>query len=570
MALHTSIDPPVSKHPRHKRPPVNRVQSLRDQVFKQSELKPEYQFDLLTMFVNNELNTMIALPLFAMAIALAASFWSPAEPLIVWLLCNIAAKTVLLITCSRFPKEMNQDICLKTWRNKLVFAEFLYGSAWVGIIFVSISTNDFAAHMFLFAVIIVVLCMRMMFAASVPLIIIAGTLPMTIGLCVRFAWVNEPFYWSLAAVGLGIYCYFFFLVRGLHMNVVSMLSYKAIKDSLIAEIEEAKALSDEGRRQAEAANLAKSRFLATMSHELRTPLNAILGFSEIMNSELFGPHSNPNYKVYSQDINKSGKHLLNLINEILDLSRIEAGRYELHEEAIQLVNVADECSRLLRIRAENKGITIIEDFDPTMPKLWADERAVRQMCLNLMGNAIKFTPAKGKVKITASLLDSGTQIFSVKDNGPGIPEEEISTVLQSFGQGSLAHETAEGGTGLGLPIVRGLIHMHGGKLELKSTLRKGTEVTLVFPKNRSMLSMPALPLEAAENTHLSQVSDTGKGSDFPISSSNSNTEEDICSQHSTLELRTFIDQRINASKHPNRKKKSSEEDKSLSPSEIQA
>src|SRR6202007_2196350 len=137
------------------------------------------------------------------------------------------------------------------------------------------------------------------------------------------------------------------------------------------ELEQAKAISDEARRRAEGANISKSRFLAQMSHELRTPLNAILGFSEVMKSEVFGPHAVPAYKEYAGDIHNSGVHLLNLINEILDLSRIEAGRYELNAEPLALANIVDDCHHLLKLRAENRGITIHETFEPDLPRLWA-------------------------------------------------------------------------------------------------------------------------------------------------------------------------------------------------------
>src|SRR5262249_25739449 len=154
------------------------------------------------------------------------------------------------------------------------------------------------------------------------------------------------------------------------------------KDALFGELETAKAISDEARRRAEAANVAKSRFLAQMSHELRTPLNAILGFSEVMKGEIFGPHQVPAYRDYAADIHGSGVHLLGLINEILDLSRIEAGRYELNEEAVSLANIAGECAHLLQMRAKSRGLVVHELYERDMPRLWADQRAVRQICLN--------------------------------------------------------------------------------------------------------------------------------------------------------------------------------------------
>ncbi|RVD33222.1 sensor histidine kinase, partial [Mesorhizobium sp. M8A.F.Ca.ET.023.02.2.1] len=171
-----------------------------------------------------------------------------------------------------------------------------------------------------------------------------------------------------------------------HLNRFSLLllSFRSEKDALIAEVETAKSMSDEARRRAEDANLAKSRFLASMSHELRTPLNAILGFSEVMANEVLGPMSNPTYRDYAHDVHDSGQHLLDLINEILDLSRIEAGRYQLNEEPVMLLNIVEDCCHMMELKARNKDIRVVQDFEQTLPRLFADERAVRQIALNLL------------------------------------------------------------------------------------------------------------------------------------------------------------------------------------------
>jgi two-component system cell cycle sensor histidine kinase PleC len=274
---------------------------------------------------------------------------------------------------------------------------------------------------------------------------------------------------------------------------VATLEFRAEKDALITELETAKLNSEDARRKAEEANIAKSRFLATMSHELRTPLNAILGFSEVMKNEVFGPHANPAYRDYAHDIHQSGEHLLNLINEILDLSRIEAGRYELKEEAASLAHVADDCRHMLALRAQKKGQTLRVAVEPDLPRVWADERALRQVVLNLLNNAIKFTQAGGDIAIKVGWTSTGGQYVSVTDNGPGIPDSELGTVLGSFGRGSHAIKTAEEGSGLGLPIVKGLIEMHGGALMLKSKVRVGTAVTVTLPASRVMDTLAALP-----------------------------------------------------------------------------
>ena len=278
--------------------------------------------------------------------------------------------------------------------------------------------------------------------------------------------------------------YFAALTYRLYSSTLATLEARAEKDALIGELEQAKAISDEARRRAEAANIAKSRFLAQMSHELRTPLNAILGFSEVMKTEVFGEHSVTAYKDYSSDIHNSGVHLLGLINEILDLSRIEAGRYELNEKSVSLVSIVEDCHHLLKLRASNRGIIIHEVFELELPRLWADERAIRQICLNLLSNSIKFTPPAGEIWLKVGWTASGGQYISMKDTGAGIPEEEIPIVLASFGQGSNSIKSAEQGAGLGLPIAKSLVDLHGGTFNLISKLRIGTEVIVTFPPER--------------------------------------------------------------------------------------
>ena len=473
------------------------LREAREKLAHKSGGRLEFEYELLAMFVRNELSAAITTPLLAIIVAMGAMFWAPPRELLLWLATVFVAKGILVSLCRQFIKAPRDDAQTPAWRAKITAAEFLYGVCWAGVAFISPDTQGEAAHTFIFATLLVVISMRVLFASTVMPIVYAGTLPMTAAIVIRFALLDNPFYWAMAAMAVGVYIYFIWLMKGLNATVVAMLEFRAEKDALIAELEQAKSISDEARLRAEEANLAKSRFLATMSHELRTPLNAILGFSEIMRAEILGAHANPTYKEYAGDIHRSGQHLLNLINEILDISRIEAGRYELREAPLDLAGVVAECHRLMRLRAENKGLKLVETFEPDLPELWADERAMRQICLNLLSNAIKFTPTGGTVTLKIGRTATGGQYLSVKDTGPGIPEDEIPRVLKSFGQGSLAQQSAEGGTGLGLPITKGLTELHDGNFELKSRLRYGTEVIVTFPRKRVMETYPSVPERGA-------------------------------------------------------------------------
>ena len=300
---------------------------------------------------------------------------------------------------------------------------------------------------------------------------------------------------GMALVLVGACFYFSRIGDLMRRSQFDFLTSRAERDQLIMELESSRGVSEEARRRAEESNLAKSRFLATMSHELRTPLNAILGFSEIMANEVMGPLNNDYYKEYSHDIHSSGAHLLKLINEILDLSRVEAGRYELHESATNLAHAAEESLQMVKLKASEKDVEVVMQIQPDMPEIWADARAVRQIMLNLLSNALKFTPPSGTVWIKVGWTAGGGQYVSVKDTGPGIPEEEIPIVLSSFGQGSIAIKSAEQGTGLGLPIVQALVQMHDGEFTFHSKLREGTQVTAAFPRKRVMEELPAVPQE---------------------------------------------------------------------------
>jgi two-component system, cell cycle sensor histidine kinase PleC len=234
---------------------------------------------------------------------------------------------------------------------------------------------------------------------------------------------------------------------------------------------------------AESASRSKSQFLANMSHELRTPLNAIIGFAEILREQTFGPIQPSRYVEYAGDIHSSGVHLLSLINDILDMAKIEAGRMELHEEQVDIGDCIAASVRLMRQRAAEAGVSLTTRVEDGLPSLVADERALRQILLNLVGNAVKFTMPGGSVKVAACLVEGCVEL-GVVDTGVGIAAEHFEMVMQPFGQ--IANEFTRGhpGTGLGLPLVRALADLHGARFELSSDLGRGTTARVRFPAER--------------------------------------------------------------------------------------
>jgi signal transduction histidine kinase len=240
------------------------------------------------------------------------------------------------------------------------------------------------------------------------------------------------------------------------------------------------------KEAADTANRTKSEFLANMSHELRTPLNAIMGFSEVIKDEMFGHVSVPQYAEYARDIHNSGAHLLEIINDILDLSKVEAGRFELVEEDVDLAEVVAAVHQLVRGRAEAKGIVLADWLADGLPRLHADRRTLKQMLLNLLSNGIKFTPSGGSVRIDGTVAGNGGIRLAVSDTGIGIAPQHFGKVLEPFGQVDSPLAREHQGTGLGLPLVKAMVELHGGRLDLDSAEGKGTTVALCFPPHRSL------------------------------------------------------------------------------------
>jgi signal transduction histidine kinase len=237
--------------------------------------------------------------------------------------------------------------------------------------------------------------------------------------------------------------------------------------------------------EAAAGSQAKSQFLAAMSHELRTPLNAIIGFSEVQVAQMFGPIGDARYLEYAKDIHHSGNHLLALINDVLDFSKLDAYGLDLYEETVDLVGVVTESVHLLRGQGTKAQVALHLDVGPAVPPIRADQRRLRQVILNLLSNGLKFTPAGGEVRVAVSWTLAGHEI-TIRDTGIGIAPEDVAKALEPFGQIDSRLSRKYDGTGLGLPLAKRLVERHGGQLSVESTVGAGTAVTVWLPVERAI------------------------------------------------------------------------------------
>lgn len=493
----TSTDKNIVDKSRNYRDPAiaRTVRATRDRLQTDSERNVQYDRELMSMYISSAIQGAAAMPALALMAAGVSILYFNGPNVFAWVMATLASYAYMAYLAKRAQKQKVTFESAKRWEKHFIAAQALTGLSWAIFAYQQCpqcSSQEFAFFKgIVLLVAIAITAMSSFTLRQLPLMIF--TTPIIVFYMVGSP-PSSPMEMVIVAMLIATFGFFLFISTRLYNANLIMLSIQAEKDWLIAELEIAKSTSDEARRRAEEANLAKSRFLASMSHELRTPLNAILGFSEVIKNEVLGPLENDTYKEYISDIHSSGGHLLHLINEILDLSRIEAGRYELNEESVSIRDIAEDCIGMVGMKAQNKDIKINEQFERALPRVWADERSLRQVVLNLLSNAVKFTPQGGEITIKVGWTAGGGQYVSVKDDGPGIPEDEIPVVLSAFGQGSIAIKSAEQGTGLGLPIVQAILAEHGGEFILNSRLREGTEATAILPRNRVLVDAPSIEM----------------------------------------------------------------------------
>lgn len=370
---------------------------------------------------------------------------------------------------------------VQPWFSRFIVTQVVVSCAWGLMPWLLWQDGSQINHLYLAFAVVSILSWLIISRVGHLDIFFASVVPMLAMSEVRFLAAEDTFDLCLA-VALTIYAaQMFYCGRRLTTRLDEDTRLRFEVEDLARELEEARDEALRKRFEAETANASKTAFLANMSHELRTPLNAILGFSEIIAKECFGAVGSQRYVEYAGDIHSSGSHLLSLINDLLDVAKIEAGRMEIQPEPLNAQKTIESALKLVGAKARERHQTLLIETASDAPELFADERALKQILINLVSNAVKFTPEGGKITVLGTCArDGGFQIM-VEDNGPGIPREKLDRIFKPFSQVDNRYDRQGGGTGLGLALVRGLCELHGGRAWLESEPGKGCRAFIVLP-----------------------------------------------------------------------------------------
>ena len=449
----------------------------------------------MNYFVGNMVPSVVVVPLLIIGVGGVFMYWfGPVGPSL-WIAACIAFYLAFYYFAKQTTPRDTSHKAFQRWAITLVALHTLSELAWASMALWFWIPGDVANNAFLLATMAAHLSVLVGHAAVFAPMLFASIAIPAAALILRPLFSGEALLTGVAVVCI-VYAYFLFLMgQRLNRTAGDMLALRDEKDALIAKLENEKSTAEEERTKAEEerskaeeASQTKSAFLASISHELRTPLNAIIGFSDVMRCETFGSVGHENYKQYAEDIHGSGRHLLSLIDDILDLARIEAGRLELDEEPVDLAEMAQECLRMIEISAANRGIKLKSDIPRHLPRILADNRAIRQLWLNLASNALKFTDGGGTITVFAHIQPDGAIGLGVEDTGCGMEQSELDQVMNAFTHGNSKAHTGERGTGLGLAIVNGLVQAHGGEIHLDSVVGQGTTAMATLPRARIIMN----------------------------------------------------------------------------------
>ncbi len=387
-----------------------------------------------------------------------------------------------LVSTYTAAARRNQDYdVMQSWFRRFILMQAVISAGWGLVPWVLWEQGNQLNHLFLAGMMAGVIATQVVMRINHIDMFLASLLPLASLTILRFVMGDGLLDYTVGAT-LVLYAVQFMLDgRRLTRRVGEDARLRFQEEDLARELEETRDEALRKRFEAETANASKTAFLANMSHELRTPLNAILGFSEVMKNEVFGPHANASYKEYSGDIHSSGAHLLSLINDLLDVAKIEAGKMDIDPNPLEVRKTLEGALKIMAPKAREKRQELVIDVEADTPPLYADERALKQILINLVSNASKFTPEGGRISVIASKAPGGAFQIMVEDNGPGIPREKLDRIFTPFNQVDNRYDRQAGGTGLGLALVRGLSELHGGRAWIESEYGRGCKVFVVLP-----------------------------------------------------------------------------------------
>ncbi len=428
---------------------------------------------------------LLPLPLVILGLCVMLLQWFSLASISIWAVASVVTWSVTLTTLRLFLNDTKRAARVIPWIVAICASLFVSSIAFAGVAPWFWVAGDRLNNVLLYVVLGAGIASAGAQSAPSAPVVITNVTPYAL-FFVGITLATEPYPAGLVMAFLQL-CYIGLVAmyaKAVWQLARDMLVLREDKEALIAKLRNAVEDANAARERAERASMAKSEFLANMSHELRTPLNAVLGFSEVIKDQMFGRDAIDRYADYASNVHASGSHLLGLINDILDLSKIEAGKWQLKETQFSLVAQAHDALRFIEPQANQKTLRLVLDA-PHDITVRADERAIRQILINLLANAVKFTPSNGSIRIALRALSDGAAQIAISDTGIGIAREDLERVLESFGQGR--HDVAtseERGTGLGLPIVKGLVQAHGGKLQIESKVGMGTTVSIDLPATR--------------------------------------------------------------------------------------
>ncbi len=434
--------------------------------------------------------TRLSAPLWALAVAFLCS--NPlsvfghrplGQTLFLPLIVLIASAAAAAATAIYQHETAHDPDDLSHWARLHCVMQLLVSAAWGAMPWILWERANSVNHIFLAACALAVVSALALARGSNMAMFVTGLVPISVMTAIRFG-IGHSMLDHVIALAAPLFAFHMWWAGRplvLQMHEDARLRFQV--QDLARELEETRDEALRKRFEAETANASKTTFLANMSHELRTPLNAILGFSEIIAQECFGSVGNPQYKDYARDIHNSGAHLLSLINDLLDIAKIEAGRMEILPGPLDARGMLDAALKLVITKAAEKRQALTVRVEPSCPALYADERALKQILINLVSNAVKFTPQGDRIEVIADRAPDGFFRLAVRDDGPGIPRAKLDTIFVPFSQVDNHFDRQAGGTGLGLALVKGLTELHGGRVWIESEMNHGCSVFVALPCN---------------------------------------------------------------------------------------